>query len=117
MGLVTVLLTWTPPGNAQMLMNLAPQSLPNSSVGPSYSNTLSTVKQALNTPTTGTNPSPSRPPSPGSDAPATQAPLAQVAAPAPEACELKVAQMNAIQNHKVVRVRSGPCLMVFNAND
>ena len=116
-GLVTVLLTWAPPGNAQMLMNLAPQALPNSSVGPSYSNTLSTVKQALNTPTTGTNPSPSRPPSPGSDAPATQAPLAQVAAPAPEACELKVAQMNAIQNHKVVRVRSGPCLMVFNAND
>jgi len=100
-----------------MLMNLAPQALPNSSVGPSYSNTLSTVRQALNTPTTGTNPSPSRPPAPGPDAPATQTPLAQVAAPAPEACELKVAQMNAIQHHKVVRVRSGPCLMVFNAND
>jgi hypothetical protein len=116
-GLVTVLVTWAPPGHAQMLMNLAPQALPNSSVGPSYSHTLSTVRQALNTPTTGTNPSPSRPPAPGPDAPATQAPLAQVAAPAHEACELKVAQMNAIQHHKVVRVSSGPCLMVFNAND
>jgi hypothetical protein len=115
--LVTVGLTLAPPGNAQMLMNLTPQALPNSSVGPSYSNTLSAVRQALNTPTTGTNPSTSRPPAPGPDAPATQTPLAQVAAPAPEACELKVAQMNAIQHHKVVRVRSGPCLMVFNAND
>jgi hypothetical protein len=25
--------------------------------------------------------------------------------------------MNDIQHHKVVRVHSGPCLMVFNAND
>jgi hypothetical protein len=34
-----------------------------------------------------------------------------------EVCELKVSQMNDIQHHKVVRVHSGPCLMVFNAND
>jgi len=30
---------------------------------------------------------------------------------------LKVSQMNDIQHRKVVRVHSGPCLMVFNAND
>jgi hypothetical protein len=116
-GLVSVLLTWAPPGNAQMLMNLAPQALPNSSVGPSYSNTLSTVKQALTTPTPGTNQSQSSPLAPGPDAPANQAPLPHAPAPALEACELKVAQMNAIQQRKVVRVHSGPCLMVFNAND
>jgi hypothetical protein len=34
-----------------------------------------------------------------------------------EVCALKVSQMNDIQNHKVVRVHSGPCQMVFNAND
>jgi len=100
-----------------MLMNLAPQALPNSSVGPSYSNTLSTVKQALTTPTPGTNQSQSSPLAPGPDAPANQAPLPHAPAPALEACELKVAQMNAIQQRKVVRVHSGPCLMVFNAND
>jgi hypothetical protein len=110
---VTFVLTLTPPGKAQMLMNLAPQALPTSSVGPSYAQTLSAVKQSLTTPAKG--PNPSQPP--GADAAPASTPTPPAAAPAPAACELKVSQMNDIQHHKVVRVSSGPCLMVFNAND
>jgi hypothetical protein len=51
--LVMLVLPLAPPGNAQMLMNLAPQALPNSSVGPTYSGTLDAVKQRLNNPATG----------------------------------------------------------------
>ena len=51
--LVMLVLPLAPPGNAQMLMNLAPQALPNSPVGPTYSGTLDSVKQRLNTPATG----------------------------------------------------------------
>jgi hypothetical protein len=42
--LVMVALSLAPPGNAQVLMNLAPQALPNSPVGPTYSGTLDAVK-------------------------------------------------------------------------
>ena len=105
-----------PPGNGQMLMNLAPQALPNSSVGPSYTGTLNAVKQRLDTPTTG--PIQSKPPQAITpDSTRRQTPMPSAVIPAGEICELKVSQMNDIQQHKVVRVHSGPCLMVFNAND
>ena len=110
---VTFLLTLAPPAKAQMLMNLAPQALPTGPVGPNYAHTLDAVKQGLTTPAKG--PSPSTPP--GADAAPQPTPASHAAAPAIETCELKVSQMNDIQHHKVVRVRSGPCLMVFNAND
>jgi hypothetical protein len=38
-----VALTLVPPGKSQMLMNLAPQALPNSPVGPAYTGTLDAV--------------------------------------------------------------------------
>jgi hypothetical protein len=104
------------PGNSQMLMNLAPQALPNSPVGPSYSGTLDAIKQRLNTPATGAIQS--KPPQPlNPDATPRQTPKSSAAMPMAEVCALKVSQMNDIQNHKVVRVHSGPCQMVFNAND
>ena len=37
--------------------------------------------------------------------------------PAGEACELKVSEINGIQQHKLVKFHVGPDLMVFNAND
>jgi len=99
-----------------MLMNLAPQALPNSPVGPSYSGTLDAIKQRLNTPATGAIQS--KPPQPlNPDATRRQTPKSSAAMPMAEVCALKVSQMNDIQNHKVVRVHSGPCQMVFNAND
>jgi hypothetical protein len=114
--LVMVALSLAPPGNAQVLMNLAPQALPNSPVGPTYSGTLDAVKQRLNTPATGA--SQSQPPQAVTpDATRRQTPKPSVAMPVAEVCELKVSQMNDIQHRKVVRVHSGPCLMVFNAND
>ena len=61
--LVTVTLFLAPPGNAQVLMNLAPRALPNSPVGPSFSGTLDAVKQRLNTPVSG--PTQSQPPQAG----------------------------------------------------
>ena len=114
--LALVALSLAPPGNAQMLMNLAPQALPNSPVGPSYSGTLDAIKQRLNTPATGAIQS--KPPQPlNPDATRRQTPKPSAAMPMAEVCALKVSQMNDIQNHKVVRVHSGPCQMVFNAND
>jgi hypothetical protein len=114
--LVMVALSLAPPGNAQVLMNLAPQALPNSPVGPTYSGTLDAVKQRLNTPATGA--SQSQPPQAVTpDATRRQTPKPSAAMPVAEVCELKVSQMNDIQHRKVVRVHSGPCLMVFNAND
>ena len=114
--LVMVALFLAPPGNAQVLMNLAPQALPNSPVGPTYSGTLDAVKQRLNTPATGA--SQSQPPQAVTpDATRRQTPKPSAAMPVAEVCELKVSQMNDIQHRKVVRVHSGPCLMVFNAND
>ena len=114
--LVMVALSLAPPGNAQVLMNLAPQALPNSPVGPTYSGTLDAVKQRLNTPATGA--SQSQPPQAVTpDATRRQTPKPSAAMPVAEVCELKVSQMNDIQHRKVVRVDSGPCLMVFNAND
>ena len=114
--LVMVALPLAPPANAQMLMNLAPQALPSSPVGPTYSGTLDAVKQRLNTPATGA--SQSKPPQAVTpDAARRETPKPSAAMPVPEVCALKVAQMNDIQHHKVVRVHSGPCLMVFNAND
>jgi len=114
--LVMVAFFLAPPGNAQMLMNLAPQALPNNSVGPTYSGTLDAVKQRLNSPATGA--SQSQPPQAVTpDATRRQTPKPSAAMPVAEVCALKVSQMNDIQNHKVVRVHSGPCLMVFNAND
>jgi len=114
--LVMVALSLAPPGNAQVLMNLAPQAVPSSSVGPTYSGTLDAVKQRLNTPATGANQS--QPPQAVTpDATRRQTAEPSAAMPVAEVCELKVSQMNDIQHHKVVRVRSGSCLMVFNAND
>jgi hypothetical protein len=114
--LVMVALYLAPPANAQALMNLAPQALPNSPVGPTYSGTLDSVKQRLNTPATGA--SQSQPPQAVTpDATRRQTPKPSAAGPLAEVCELKVSQMNDIQHRKVVRVHSGPCLMVFNAND
>jgi hypothetical protein len=114
--LVMVTLFSAPPGNAQVLMNLAPQALPNSPVGPSFSGTLNAVKQRLNTPVTG--PTQSQPPQAVTpDATRRQTPKSSAAMTVAEVCELKVSQMNDIQHRKVVRVHSGPCLMVFNAND
>jgi hypothetical protein len=114
--LALVALPLATPGNSQMLMNLAPQALPNSPVGPSYSGTLDAIKQRLNTPATGAIQS--KPPQPlNPDATRRQTPKSSAAMPMAEVCALKVSQMNDIQNHKVVRVHSGPCQMVFNAND
>jgi len=114
--LVVVALSLAPPGNAQVLMNLAPQALPNSPVGPTYSGTLDAVKQRLNTPATGA--SQSQPPQAVTpDATRRQTAEPSAAMPVAEVCELKVSQMNDIQHHKVVRVHSGSCRMVFNAND
>jgi hypothetical protein len=114
--LVMIALSLASPGNAQVLMNLAPQALPSSPVGPTYSGTLDAVKQRLNTPATGA--SQSKPPQAVTpDATRRQTPKTSAAMPMAEVCALKVSQMNDIQHRKVVRVHSGPCLMVFNAND
>jgi hypothetical protein len=116
--LALVALSLAPPGNSQMLMNLAPQALPNSPVGPTFSGSLDAVKQRLNTPVTG--PTRSQPPQAVTpDATRRQTPKSSAAMTktVAEVCELKVSQMNDIQHRKVVRVHSGPCLMVFNAND
>ena len=114
--LVMLTLSSAPPGNAQVLMNLAPQALPNSPVGPTFSGTLDAVKQRLNTPATGSTQS--QPPQPTTpDATRRQTPKPSAPVTVAEVCELKVSQMNDIQHRKVVRVHSGPCLMVFNAND
>jgi len=114
--LAMLALCLAPSGNAQMLMNLAPQALPNSPVGPTYSGTLDAVKQRLNNPATGAIQS--KPPQLTTpDATRRQTPKPSAAMTVAEVCELKVSQMNDIQHHKVVRVHSGPCLMVFNAND
>ena len=114
--LVMVAIPLAPPANAQMLMNLVPQALPNSPVGPTYSGTLDAVKQRLNTPATGATQS--KPPQAVTpDATRRQTPKTSAAMPMAEVCALKVSQMNDIQHRKVVRVHSGPCLMVFNAND
>ena len=114
--LALVALSLATPGNSQMLMNLAPQALPSSPVGPTYSGTLDAVKQRLNTPATGATQS--KPPQAVTpDATRRQTPKPSAAMTVAEVCELKVSQMNDIQHHKVVRVHSGPCLMVFNAND
>ncbi len=116
--IATVALTLPPSSNAQVLMNLAPQALPTSPVGPSYSGSLDAVKQLLNSPTTGTTQS--KPPQAAAPKPESSPvnPLrTNNAVPADGLCELKVFQMNEIKHHKVVRVHSGPCLMVFNAND
>ena len=116
--LALVALSLAPPGNSQMLMNLAPQALPNSPVGPSYSGTLDAIKQRLNTPATGAiqskPPQPLKPDATRRQTPKSSAAMTKTVA---EVCELKVSQMNDIQHRKVVRVHSGPCLMVFNAND
>ena len=114
--LVMVALSLAPPGNAQVLMNLAPQALPNSPVGPTYSGTLDAVKQRLNSPATGASQS-QRPQAETPDATRRQTAEPSAAMPVAEVCELKVSQMNDIQHHKVVRVHSGSCRMVFNAND
>jgi hypothetical protein len=114
--LVVVALSLAPPGNAQVLMNLAPQAVPNSPVGPTYSGTLDAVKQRLNTPATGASQS-QRPQAETPDATRRQTAEPSAAMPVAEVCELKVSQMNDIQHHKVVRVHSGSCRMVFNAND
>jgi hypothetical protein len=116
--LLMVTLSSAPPGNTQVLMNLAPQALPNSPVGPTFSGSLDAVKQRLNTPVTG--PTRSQPPQAVTpDATRRQTPKSSAAMTktVAEVCELKVSQMNDIQHRKVVRVHSGPCLMVFNAND
>ena len=114
--LVMVALYLAPPGNAQVLMNLAPQAPLNSPVGPTYSGTLDAVKQRLNTPATGA--SQFKPPQAVTpDATRRQTPKPSAAMPMGEVCALKVSQMNDIQHRKVVRVHSGLCLMVFNAND
>jgi hypothetical protein len=114
--LVVVAISLAPPGNAQVLMNLAPQAVPNSPVGPTYSGTLDAVKQRLNSPATGASQS-QRPQAETPDATRRQTAEPSAAMPVAEVCELKVSQMNDIQHHKVVRVHSGSCLMVFNAND
>jgi len=107
-----------PPSNAQVLMNLAPQALPTSPVGPSYTGTLDAVKQRLSSPTTGTSQSkPPQAPVPKPESSPVNPLRTNNAAPTDGLCELKVFQMNEIQHRKVVRVHSGPCLMVFNAND
>jgi hypothetical protein len=113
---VTVALSLPPPGNAQMLMNLSPQALPNSTAGPTYTGTLDAVKQRLNTP----SPAPIQSKGPQAqtrDAAGRQPPNPAPAMPAGEVCELKMSQMNDIKQHKLVKVKVGPCLMVFNAND
>lgn len=97
-------------------MNLAPQAIPNSAVGPGYGSALRVFKQDF----TDLKPGPvqSQPPAaPGPDAAPQSTPNFQASAPTEADCGLKVAQMNDIQRHKVVRVHSGRCLMVFNAND
>ncbi|MCX5951285.1 MAG: hypothetical protein NT158_09075 [Cyanobacteria bacterium] len=102
-----------------MPINLAPQAIPNSTVGPGYG---SGLKQDFTVP----KPGPSQSQTPGASGPdaAPQSipnpqstPTPQAAAPSEADCELKVAQMNDIKRRKVVRVHSGRCLMVFNAND
>jgi hypothetical protein len=114
---ITVALTVAPsPGKAQLLMNLAPQALPNNTVGPTYTGTLNAVKQRLNTPTPGQIES--KPQQALTlDAARRQTPNPSATMPAAEVCGLKVSQMNDIQKHKVVKINVGPCLMVFNAND
>jgi hypothetical protein len=116
---VIVALTLVSPGKAQMLMNLAPQALPNNPVGPTYAGTLDAVKQRLNSPGEGGIQSKqTKAPATVPEANPTNSPRASsTAKPAGEFCELKVFHMNDIQHRKVVRVHSGPCLMVFNAND
>jgi len=121
-ALLPLALTLAPPGKAQMPMNLAPQAIPNSTVGPGYGSGLSVFKQDFTVP----KPGPSQSQTSGASGPdaAPQSipnpqstPTPQAAAPTEAGCELKVAQMNDIQRLKVVRVHSGRCLMVFNAND
>ena len=113
---VSLSLTFAPPGKAQMLMNLAPQAIPNSTTSPTYTNTLNAAKQGLTIPKTGAIPS--QPPGASlPDAAPQSTPPPQAAVLLEAGCELKVAQMNDIERHKVVRVHSGRCLMVFNAND
>jgi len=116
LAFVSLSLTFAPPGKAQMLMNLAPQAIPNSTTSPTYTNTLNAAKQGLTIPKTGASPAQSPGASGPDAAPQSPAPQ-QAAAPSETGCTLKVAQMNAIQRHKVVRVHAGRCLMVFNAND
>jgi len=116
--LLMVALTLTPPVKAQMLMNLAPQALPSTPVGPTYSGTLDAIKQRINAPASA--PTQAKPPQSQSSRPVasrSNSPRAISAAPAGDVCELRVFQMNDIQRNRVVRVHSGPCLMVFNAND
>ena len=99
-----------------MPINLAPQAIPNSTVGPGYGSGLRVFKQDFTVPKTG--PFQSQPSgASGPDAVPQSTPTPQAAAPSQPDCELKVAQMNDIQRHKVVREHAGPCLMVFNAND
>jgi len=115
-ALLPLALTLAPPGKAQMPMNLAPQAIPNSTVGPGYGSALRVFKQDA----TDLKPGPvqSQPPGAlGPDAAPQSTPNPQATAPTEADCGLKVAQMNEIKRHKVVRVHSGRCLMVFNAND
>lgn len=113
---ITFTLILPPAGKAQLLMNLAPQALPNSFAGPTYEGTLGAVKKRLNTPATKssqTKPQPDQPPA----ATRRQRSEPSAALPASEVCGLKVSQMNDIKKLKLVKVNVGPCLMVFNAND
>lgn len=109
-------LALTPPGKAQLLMNMAPQALTNSPAGPTYTGTLDAVKQRLNSSATGSIQSkPQQQSTP--DTSGGYDPKPSAAMPAKEVCELKLSQMNDIQRQKVVKVNVGRCLMVFNAND
>lgn len=103
----------SPGAQAQMLMNLAPQAIPNSTTGPGYANTLSTFKQAVDQQA----PPAAAKQAPPVDANAKPAALPPPSEPLPQPCALKVKEMNRIQRHKVVRIVSADCLMVFNANN
>jgi hypothetical protein len=113
---ITLTLTLPPTGKTQLLMNLAPQTLPHSSVGPTYDSTLSAVKKRINTSATQSSQSNPQPdPAPAAVRRQVSGPI--TAAPVSEVCGLTVSQMNDIRKHKLVKVSVGPCLMVFNAND
>lgn len=100
---------------AQMLMNLAPQAIPNSSTGPGYSNTLSTFKQAVDQQSPNLSVNSPAGSAPDSVSKPVMSPARSNASPTP--CVLKVQDMNRIQRHEVVRVVSDDCRMVFNATE
>ena len=101
--------------HAQMLMNLAPQGIHNSTAGQGYSHTLGAFKQAVDQPSQFL-------PIKNQTGSAPDSNTKSVGPPAPNkasqtTCLLKVYDMNRIQRHEVVRVVSSDCMMVFNANE